>query len=153
MNELAGQLTRGVLAGVAGTALMTPVQLVGMRVLPRSERDRWMPKQVFTNLAGKVGLRRHLDRDQEDALAVAAHFGYGATFGALYALWRRGRGSLPTGILFGLAIWAISYAGYLPASGLTRPPDQHDAYSMTRLAVAHVVYGAALGLLTGHARR
>lgn len=145
MNML---LPRGAAAGLVGTALMTPVQLVGMRLIPRSLRDRWMPHHVLTGITHKLGLSKHLDSEQEDALAVAAHFGYGASFGALYALWRRRDGAtVVSGILFGLAVWAISYGGYLPASGLTPPPERHDAFSMARLGVAHAVYGAALGFL------
>lgn len=130
------------------TGVMTPVQFVGMRLVPRSLRDRWMPHHVFTGVARQLGFARRLDDEQEDALAVLAHFAYGAAFGSIYALWRQRRGaSIASGVLFGLGVWAVSYAGYLPASGLTPPANRHDAFSMSRLAVAHVVYGAVLGLL------
>lgn len=141
-------IPRGAAAGLVATVAMTPVQLVGMRLIPRSLRDRWMPHHVFRGISRKLGVARHLDDKQEDALTVLAHFGYGALFGVLYALWRRRNGaSLLSGVTFGLTLWAVSYGGYLPLSGLTPPAERHDAFSMTRLAVAHAVYGAALGLL------
>lgn len=146
-------LPRAAAAGLVATAVMTPVQLVGMRLIPRSLRDRWMPHHVFTGVAHKLGLERHLDDDQKNALAVVAHFAYGAAFGVVYALWRQRSGAtLASGVVFGLGVWAVSYAGYLPASGLTPPAERHDSYSMARLAAAHAVYGATLGLLGPRAR-
>lgn len=150
MNML---IPRGAAAGLVATALMTPVQLVGMRLIPRSLRDRWMPHHVLTGITRKLGMSRHLDSKQEDALTVAAHFAYGGSFGVLYSLWRRRDGpTVASGIAFGLAVWAVSYGGYLPASGLTPPPEHHDAFSMARLAAAHAVYGATLGLVGPRAR-
>ena len=143
-------VARGALAGALATALMTPVQLLGMRPRSRWDRVRWMPRRVFARAAARAGLARRSDTDEKTALAAGAHFAYGTTFGILYALWRGRRGgSLASGIAFGLALWAASYAGYLPALRLVPPPDREDPAQTERLIAAHVVYGAVLGLAVG----
>ncbi len=147
---LLGTIARGAGAGALGTLLMTPDQLLGLE--PRSHRDRarWMPRKVFSGLARRLGFAHKTAGDERTALASGAHLAYGAAFGALYALWRRKRGgSVPSGLAFGLAVWAANYAGVLPAARIVPPPDEEDPRQTARLVAAHVVYGTVLGLATG----
>jgi hypothetical protein len=147
---LLGMVARGAGAGVLGTLLMTPVQLLGLEPSSRRDRARWMPRQVFTGVARRLGFAQKTAGDQRTALASGAHLAYGAAFGALYALWRRKRGgSLPSGLAFGLAVWAANYAGILPAAHIVPPPDEEDPAQTARLVAAHVVYGTVLGLAAG----
>ncbi len=151
---LLGMVARGAGAGVLGTLLMTPVQLLGLEPSARRDRARWMPRQVFTGVARRLGFAQQTAGDQRTALASGAHLAYGAAFGALYALWRRKRGgSLPSGLAFGLAVWAANYAGVLPAAHIVPPPDEEDPRQTARLVAAHVVYGTVLGLASGRAAR
>ena len=83
-------------------------------------------------------------------LAVAAI--YGMVFSLLYRLIGRGRsigrgGTIIIGLAFGLLLWLITQIAF--AAGINVALSSLPA---VHLAVAHVIYGAALGWLTGRAR-
>jgi NO-binding membrane sensor protein with MHYT domain len=51
------------------------------------------------------------------------------------------------GALFGLGVWATSYLGWLPVSGV-RQPVTYDPVARTGLMVAaHLAWGAAAGVI------
>jgi len=82
-------------------------------------------------------------------LAVAAI--YGMVFGLVYRLIGRGRslgrgGSSAIGLGFGLLVWLITQLAF--AAGINIALSSLPA---GHFAVAHVIYGAALGWLTGRA--
>jgi putative membrane protein len=52
------------------------------------------------------------------------------------------------GMGFGLLVWAASYLGIVPALGLIAPATRHRAQRNALMIVAHLVWGATLGLLT-----
>ncbi|HZU38004.1 MAG TPA: DUF1440 domain-containing protein, partial [Gemmataceae bacterium] len=88
--------------------------------------------------------------DQHRTAALFAHFGYGASMGAGYGILGRHL-RLPAavrGILYGLAVYAVSYHGYLPALRILRPIAQHPPGRRVSLIAAHVVWGLATALLT-----
>ena len=49
--------------------------------------------------------------------------------------------------LFGIAVWAVSYAGWVPKLGLMQPPSRDRPGRPTAMILAHLVYGATLGAL------
>src|SRR5919107_176638 len=51
------------------------------------------------------------------------------------------------GITWGLIVWATSYLGLLPATGLHEPATRHPRERNLLMILAHVVWGGALGLL------
>jgi hypothetical protein len=75
------------------------------------------------------------------------HFGYGAGCGAAYALLVRSpaRGAA-AGTAFRLAVWGLGYEGWVPLIGVLPPAHRDDRSRAASILVAHVVYGAALGL-------
>ncbi|MGE5617771.1 MAG: DUF1440 domain-containing protein [Sphingomonadaceae bacterium] len=76
---------------------------------------------------------------------LAAHFAYGTAWGVIYALLRPllSRSPVAAGILFGGALWTLSYLGLMPALGLyPRPKEDHPSRVVTMIA-AHAVYGVA----------
>jgi hypothetical protein len=80
-------------------------------------------------------------------LAVSAI--YGMAFSLLYRLIGRGRsigrgGSVISGVGYGLLLWLITQIAF--AAGISVALNSLPAL---HLAVAHVIYGAALGWLTG----
>ena len=107
-----------------------------------------MPPEAITDeVAARAG--EPLDEPRSDLLATISHFGYGAAAGAVYSTLvpRRVHGSL-SGIAFGLALYAGSYLGWLPAVGL-KPAGQGRLNRQTGVMVlAHCVFGAALGSLS-----
>jgi hypothetical protein len=74
------------------------------------------------------------------------HFGYGGAAGAAYAAVARPetRGVL-TGSLFGLAVWAGGYEGWVPMIGALPPAHRDRRGRALTILLAHVVYGGALG--------
>jgi hypothetical protein len=80
-----------------------------------------------------------------DVLAWASHFGFGAAAGATYALLVGDRRpSLASGLLFGTAVWALSYAGWVPALDIMPAPSRDRPMRPEVMLAAHWVYGASL---------
>ena len=52
------------------------------------------------------------------------------------------------GIAYGLGVWASSYLGWLPATGLYRSPGREPKRRHAMMIGAHAVWGAVLGVLT-----
>jgi hypothetical protein len=139
----------GAVAGVAATVPMSGVMLGARRlgmlpVLP--------PEDITDRATARAGA--HVDEETSDAMSVVSHLGYGAATGAAYrlAVPQRLQG-MPTGVAYGLAIYAGSYLGWLPALRL-RPHDQGRRNAPTAVMVlAHAVFGAVLGLASARATR
>ena len=145
----------GAVSGFAATVPMTAAMVAMHRRLPHRERYPLPPREITerATAAAPTEVREQLDEPELTALALAAHFGYGAGTGAIYgALAPRvpGLGVLK-GVAFGLAVWAGSYLGYLPATGLFRPVDTEPPRRNALMIAAHVVWGASLGLLAERA--
>ena len=49
------------------------------------------------------------------------------------------------GACYGLAVWAGSYLGLLPALGVLKPATEHPVRRIALMIAAHLVWGAALG--------
>lgn len=80
-------------------------------------------------------------------LTIASHFGYGALFGAVYAMYEH---HLPMpaslkGAASGVALWAGSYLGWLPAMGILPPATRHPWRRNLMMIMAHVIWGVTLG--------
>src|SRR5262249_36443677 len=52
------------------------------------------------------------------------------------------------GTAYGLAVWAGSYLGLLPALGILSPATRHPPRRTALMIAAHVVFGSALGVFT-----
>jgi len=138
------------MATVGMSALMLAAQRAGlMGELP--------PKKVTQASLEAAGIAEHVDEATTNALTAAAHFGFGAAAGALFAVLRRWI-PLPipaaaVGVVYGTFVWAVSYFGWVPALGIMpAPPDDRPGRPQSMLA-AHWVYGATLGALVAHADR
>jgi uncharacterized membrane protein YagU involved in acid resistance len=147
------KILTGALAGFAATFPMTAAMTAMHRLLPTRERYPLPPKQITVSAAERAGAEDHLGETEREVLTAAAHFGYGATMGALYApLADKGSLSGATrGAGFGLAVWAGSYLGLLPALGLLNPATEHPARRNGLMITAHLIWGAILGVLVERA--
>lgn len=152
--------------GVVATGVMT-----GVFDLWRSTRRgrpvraggagwRIPPEVVAMRTASRAGWRRRMTRQQRERFTLASHFAYGAGMGALYGAWRGGSGGAccaageaGRGVLFGLAVYGVSYGMWLPATGLVAPVNKQGAWMTGALLSGHVAYGAVLGTVVGRGLR
>lgn len=143
------ELLRGSLAGLIATAPMTWTMKAADRLLPRRHQGRLPPRQITESVLESADARQALDEEQLDALTVVAHYGFGTAAGALLGLTAarmRWPGPL-AGAGVGLAVWAGSYLGWLPATRLRRSATQEPAPRNLQMIAAHLVWGAAAGAL------
>jgi hypothetical protein len=147
-THVASEILDGALGGLAATLPMTVVMLAIHRVLPRPQRYPLEPQLLTEKTARRLGLGRRLGRQQRQTISMLAHFGFGAAAGAVFGPLAL-RLPLPPvlgGVLYGLGVWAASYAGWVPALGLLNPPDRRPEGRNLMMIAAHLVWGAALGL-------
>jgi uncharacterized membrane protein YagU involved in acid resistance len=147
---------RGAFAGATASAPMTAAMLALHTFLPPSQRYELPPEQLTARVARRAGADAVADERRLRLPATAlAHFGYGALMGAAYGLLA---GALPgnavaRGLLWGVAVWTGSYAGWLPAVGLRRPPQEHPPEREALMVAAHLVYGLGTAALDAELRR
>lgn len=142
----------GALAGLAATAPMTLAMKLMHEVLPEHEQYPLPPRQVTEGMAEKAGVNEHLDDEERAAATWVSHFAYGTACGALYGALSEsleGVGAPPAlaGVGFGLAVWAGSYLGWLPAAGIISPATEHPPRRTALMIAAHVVWGATAGAM------
>ena len=137
MNQLAGRMLAGALAGFVATAALPP-------------------QQITVNALDAMDVDDDLGRTQVAALAALNHFGYGAAMGSIYgALTSARQPTFPvlSGIEYGLFVWGFSYLGLLPSLGLYRAAFREPAERNLLMLTAHIVWGGGLGLLTEISRQ
>jgi putative membrane protein len=144
------KLVKGAAAGFVATAPMSASMLIGWMLLPKRERYQLPPRLITEEITERVGIEEHLTDDQLVGLTVFSHFGYGALFGAIYALFHE---KIPMhsslkGTFMGLAVWVGSYLGWLPAMGILSPATRHPWRRNLLMILAHVVWGVTLGEMT-----
>lgn len=129
----------GMAAGLAATGIMSVVMLGAKLAGVLGEPP---PRRLTRRLLSPLGVSpqgRALD-----ATALLAHAAYGACVGGAFALLPGRFKTQSGGRLFGLAVWAVNYAGVLPMLGLM-PPVRKDRFGRpTSMIAAHLVYGSAL---------
>jgi len=148
----------GAAAGVAATVPMTMVMETLHERLQGEVQRPLPPREIAEAIAVKFGVHGDLSEREMQNLTLALHVGYAALTGAIlstFAPRRRATGA-GVGALFGFGVWATSYLGWLPVSGV-RQPITYDPVARTGLMIAaHVAWGAAAGLMlagTGHRPR
>jgi uncharacterized membrane protein YagU involved in acid resistance len=140
---------------VAGAAATVPMTLTLYGVAPFLPHVRAFPPRVAVRMVtGKAGLWQQSSARQRNRLSWAGHFGYGALMGGVYAPLANqyGAAGAGSGVAFGLAVWAGSYLGLLPALGIRGPLRRSFRSDHVQLVAAHLVWGAALGWLVKRLR-
>lgn len=151
MNVLSKNMLSGAAAGALATVPMSALMLAWHRELPWTKRDPLPPAQITRQATKAVEWHDDLEHEGRLALTVVAHFGYGASVGAVYGAATRPQSltsAAASGMAFGLAVWAGSYGGWLPLAGLYRSAAVEPAERNAMMIAAHLVYGAGLGMLT-----
>lgn len=139
---------KGALAGLAGTAALTAGMMLMPHVLPQTgpfnpERDQ--PKEPQNKLVESVmlALWGTLPDEQTEMMAgQAVHWGYGATWGAIYAL-AQGQLQLPPnthGLLLG-ALVSTTASTVVPALNLSPPPTQEPVPQTLMMTGLQMLFG------------
>lgn len=144
----------GLLAGVAATLPMTAVIAAGRAA-------GWLgtppPEEITANAAARGKVGDELSPPAFDVAWFAAHLGYGGLCGAVYSSLRSHlpASDLAAGLAYGLAVWAVSYGGLVPALGLYPSPRRDLPSRIAVMIAAHAVFGVSLAeahrLLAGSA--
>jgi uncharacterized membrane protein YagU involved in acid resistance len=137
----------GAVAGLGATVPMTVAMELMLRMLPEEEQYPLAPRIITMKAADSVDLKSEMNETERTTATLVSHFAYGASVGALYAPVRE-KIPLPpvaAGACYGLAVWAGSYLGLLPALGVLRPATEHPVRRTALMIAAHLVWGAALG--------
>jgi hypothetical protein len=143
--------TKGALAGLAGTLVLTLALQNAHRVLPSGrEADPAASTDEPTGdpterLADKVAgvFETELSPDARQTLAMGIHWGYGAFWGMAYGVIQSSL-HLPGwlhGSLLGLLVWMIGPMGLIPAMKLARPSPDVPPVRRLVSVVLHGLYG------------
>ncbi len=141
---------RGTLGGaVAGVVATLPMSAVMFAAKKAGLMGEYPPQLVAQKALAVAGAQP--SEGEKTTAAVAAHLGFGAVAGALFGpLYRRTQSLAPPvvlGIGYGLAVYAASYAGWIPAADIMPAPPDDRPGRQPSMIVAHVVFGAALAEL------
>ncbi len=162
---------RGAIAGLLGTVAINAAMKAGQRVAPEASPPmREDPGKAVVEQARQATGIASLPPAAEKAGILSAQFGYGAAMGATYGLLRlaastggqaigtRG-GATDTdrllatrseadfgdvvleGTALGLAVWAVGYLGWLPATGFMPPISEQRPAQVAAPILNHLLYG------------
>ena len=93
-------LAFGAMSGLVATMAMTSTMRRLHKHLPPVERYPLPPREITQTVLPAA------TRKDDAVTALLAHFSYGALAGAIYACLP---GQRPWGVLYGPAVWAVSY--------------------------------------------
>lgn len=141
-------LLRGAAAGSVATGAMSAPMLVAGRAGLMGQQ----PPEAIVRRAGQL-VGAEPQGATPDALAALSHVAFGATAGAAYALLPAPSRPVARGVLASLAIYGVSYAGWIPTLHALPPAQKDRPDRQVTMAVAHVVFGAVLGALDARWRR
>ncbi len=112
------------------------------------------PEAVVSGALEKVDLDSTIRTPARTALVAVLHPFYGAAVGAVFELVmsRRGEPSAIRGGVYGLAVWALGYLGWLPGFGILPSPSRQGAGRHVVNVSSHLVYGCVLGVLSARSR-
>jgi uncharacterized membrane protein YagU involved in acid resistance len=143
--SVSARVTAGATGGVVGSVLMGGPYLAARKV---GIIGKPPPEGITEGLLHRAGVRA--GPETEDAVSVVAHLGFGGVAGALYGLVAPRAASvgrtLAFGAAYGTSIWAVSYAGWVPALRLMPPPTRDQPERQIVVFVNHWIYGAAVAL-------
>jgi hypothetical protein len=150
-------LARGLAAGVVGTACMTGLQEVmaarrrrarAAAGHPMQDADPWEHAPAPAKLARLVlegVFHREVPAERIPFFTNAVHWGFGIQMGVAYALLQTLAGGRPAvrGPLFGLGVWAQSYATLVPL-GLYQWPWHYRGGAIAKDVSYHLLYGSGV---------
>jgi hypothetical protein len=151
MRLRARRAIRGAVDGFVATLPLTAVMFGAQRL---GLLGRLPPSKITRHFLHRLGARP--DSEFASVLTALNHLAFGAGAGALYGAVAP-RTSVPVGAVpgigYGLGVWLASYQGWVPMAGIMPPASRdHRLGRPSTMAIAHVVFGAVLGMLTARRR-
>lgn len=139
---------KGAAAGAVATIPMSAVMLAADRA---GLMGKHPPEIIAEKTLDAAGVPP--TETAKTTTAVTGHFAFGAAAGALFGLLQHRSGSpglpIARGIGYGLALYTVSYAGWIPAMNIMPSPTHDRPGRQSSMIAAHVVFGAALAVLVG----
>lgn len=146
----------GAVGGLAGGAAMT---LLITQVAPRIAPQAMLPPtpapiKMAQWAEQTTGQPDALSSSQEKAAGLAGHAVFSAGAGGAYGLARARLApfaALPApvaGVVFGLAVWAATFQGALPALGVMRRTTQHGLERWPAPLMGHSLFGLVTALVS-----
>ena len=144
-------LARGALSGLAATVPMTAVIVAGRATGLMGTPP---PVEITENAAEQAGEDPDRQSPEFQAAWLAAHIGYGAACGVVFSAIRPvlPRSDLAAGLMFGMAVWGVSYIGLMPSLNLYPSPEADSNQRQVVMVAAHAVFGAALASIDSYLR-
>lgn len=164
-----GAVSRGLAAGVIGTAVMTAAQELWARLQSSqtsgdsgkgelgdddhqhgTHGDPWQqaskPAHVGRRIIEGV-FQKEVSPELAPALTHGMHWAYGTGWGAVYGLIQGTFPSRPLsrGLRFGAGVWIMAYVQLVPM-GLYEPPWKYSAKDLATELGFHLAYGGGVGL-------
>lgn len=138
----------GAASGFLATFPMTVTMLGIRKALPIFHRHSIPPYKITSKVFRKFQLLAPWEIKKKKALTTASHFGYGAAGGVVYSTFANKSEFHPAvkGGVFGLAVWAGSYFGWLPATEILPAYMEHPKRH-AMMAASHVVWGAFMAYI------
>lgn len=139
-GDVAGAMGKGLVAGVAGTALMTLSSTIEMKLTGRAASS------APADAAAKVLGVEAKGKAEKARFSNVVHWTYGTTWGAVRGLLGVVglTGPLAAGAHFG-AVWGSDLV-MLPSLGVAPPVREWGAKALLTDACHHLVYVAGVGL-------
>lgn len=135
----------GAAGGAVATFAMSAAMMLEKKLGLLGEHP---PKKIVQTLRRRSGIFS-ASRQTDNVVTTLAHWGFGMATGALFGLLhRRSQGTARASLLgagYGAAVWAASYAGWIPALGIMRTPRRDRPGRPTSMIAAHLIFGSVLG--------
>jgi hypothetical protein len=138
---------RGFAGGLVATLAMSAVMLGAQKT---GLLGHMPPRKITDGLLRAVGIHHKTPEPAKRALAALDHFAFGGASGALFGLGHdvlRARGRrvpIAAGLAYGTALWAMSYAGWVPVLDIMPAPHEDRPGRPTVMVLAHWVFGGVL---------
>ncbi len=154
MQHMGRTMLNGTIAGAAATTTMTAFMRLAQYT--GNYRRELPPTNVTQAALRTLHVQHRVSSEQETVLIGLAHWAFGMVAGALFGLMIKANRHLPrwlAGVVFALVVWSVSYMGWVPALGiLPQPWNQRKEHGWMPF-LAHIVYGATLGVVFGRLER
>lgn len=147
-NGFVSHTAGGAIGGAVGTVfLMQSLKRANESLLGEPAVSRADPAELILSKLERAG-RHVLSAPVHEGVVSAMHLAYGVGWGSLLGLLtarRHSVRSVPAVLFFGAclgsAVWAVGYAGLLPATHLTPPVHRQGARPVITSLLGHIAYG------------